>query len=164
MPSATHITGMHNRSNLKRGHAESFRVQLGTGEAGGSTSTALSPVQQVSPRQCQVRFGSVEMLHHSISLDDSKLPSDGLAPVGLGELQGREMRRLDSYEEERATARRGVGIIPPEHRREALGLRHRRDSLDRIEEANAQLRHAQMQSLREHLTEMRSTVDDSDVE
>ena len=106
-------------------------------------------------RRKTVRFGDVQVLYHEALLDDSKLPSDGLAPVGLGVLKGRELRRLDSYEGERQESRRGVSIIPPEDRREVVGVK-RRASLERIERDNAKLRMAHVQSIRDHISELRT--------
>ena len=75
----------------------------GTGAAGG-----CSPM----PRVCGVRFGSVDVLYHSVHLDDSKLPSDGLAPLGLGELQRREHLQVDSFERQRCVPL----VVPPASR------------------------------------------------
>ena len=62
---------------------------------------------QPRARQCGVQFGDVQVLHHAIGLDDSKLPSDGLAPIGLGRLQCREeVRRA------RASFEPGAYVIP----------------------------------------------------
>ena len=70
------------------------------------------------PSTQRVRFGVVQVLYHTIGLDGSKLPSDGLAPIGLGMLVHAEAHALDVFEAERETTRRGfVPIIPPELRR-----------------------------------------------
>lgn len=53
-------------------------------ETGAASSSSAS---SSSPRLCGVRFGNVDVLYHHVRLDDSKLPSDGLAPIGLGDLQ-----------------------------------------------------------------------------
>jgi len=85
----------------------------------GSSSGSFS-----SPRQCGVRFGNVDVLRFETQIDDSKLPSDGLAPLGLGELLGREHLELERYEaRRRGSQRRGVGIIPPDERRASLSVR-----------------------------------------
>ena len=63
--------------------------------------------------------------------------------------------RLDDYERERAGSRRGVGIIPPEERRIAVGMK-RAHSLERIERDNAELRKAHAESLRSHMHELSS--------
>ena len=59
------------------------------------------------------------------------------------------------YDEERAKARRGVGIVPPEERRQAIGMK-RSASVERVEHDNAVLKQAHMQSVREHLLELRA--------
>ena len=63
--------------------------------------------------------------------------------------------RLDDYEREREGSRRGVGIIPPEERRIAVGMK-RAHSLERIERDNAELRKAHAESLRTHMRELSS--------
>lgn len=108
----------------------------------------------VAPRQCCVRFGEVQVLHHQVLLDDSKLPSDGLAPLGLGQLQRRENERLETYESRRAGARQGVGHIPADERRASLAGLKRESSLERIERENAELKRAHAQSLREHIAQL----------
>jgi hypothetical protein len=60
------------------------QVSFSPTEAGAASSSSAS---SSSPRQCGVRFGNVDVLYHDVRLDDSKLPSDGLAPIGLGQLQ-----------------------------------------------------------------------------
>ena len=128
-----------------------------------------------------VCFTDVTVLHHEASLDESKLPrcprdpacalspqplqitpeihhlcgSDGLAPIGLGALRSKEIRRLDSYEDDRSEARQGVGIVPPEERRQVIGIK-RAASVERVENDNAELKRAHMQSVREHILELRA--------
>lgn len=119
-------------------------------------ATARSPPDH-SPRVSRVSFGAVQVLHHAVSLDESKLPSDGLAPMGLGALQRRELRRLESYEADRAMSRRGVGVVPPERRREVVGMK--RGDLQRVEEDNARLKRAHAESLRDHILELRAARD-----
>jgi len=110
-----------------------------------------------SPRLCAVRFGDVDVLYHDVRLDDSKLPSDGLAPIGLGKLQEREQWEIDRYErqrEEGADRRRGVGIIPPDDRLASLMLLPRSASMEalaQIEASNAQVRAERAVSLREYI-------------
>ena len=52
-------------------------------------------------------------------------------------------------------ARQGVGIVPPEERRQAIGMK-RSASCERIEHDNAVLKRAHMQSVREHILELRA--------
>ena len=65
------------------------------------------------------------------------------------------MRRLDSYELERSPKRQGVGIVPPEERRQAIGVK-RAASVERVESDNAELKRAHVQSVREHIRELRA--------
>ena len=65
------------------------------------------------------------------------------------------MRRLDSYELERSPKRQGVGIVPPEERRQAIGV-NRAASVERVESDNAELKRAHVQSVREHIRELRA--------
>jgi len=58
------------------------------------------------------------------------------------------------YDEERTKARQGVAIVPPEERRQAIGMK-RSASVERIENDNAVLKRAHMQSVREHILELR---------
>jgi len=102
-----------------------------------------------------VRFAGVTLLHHDMELDGSKLPSDGLAPIGLGALQRKELRRLDSYEDERANTRTGVGHIPPEKRRQVIGVT-RAASQDRMEADNSALKREHAESIREHIRDIRA--------
>ncbi|EOD40998.1 hypothetical protein EMIHUDRAFT_108187 [Emiliania huxleyi CCMP1516] len=115
----------------------------GTGAAGG-----CSPM----PRVCGVRFGSVDVLYHSVHLDDSKLPSDGLAPLGLGELQRREHLQVDSFERQRCGQRcdGGAMVIPPAERASLAGMK-RQASLEAIEKVNEQLRLERASSVREFI-------------
>ena len=47
----------------------------------------------------KVSFGCVTVAEFSITIDDSKLPSDGLSPLGLGDfLQMSEAQMIDAYE------------------------------------------------------------------
>ena len=78
-------------------------------EAGSSSGTGANGGCSPMPRVCGVRFGSVDVLYHSVHLDDSKLPSDGLAPLGLGELQRREHLQVDSFERQRCV----LLAVPP---------------------------------------------------
>lgn len=54
-----------------------------------SQAERLTSKGVAGPRQFRVRFDTVQVLHHALSLDGSKLPSDGLAPLGLGVLRYR---------------------------------------------------------------------------
>lgn len=114
------------------------------------TSSRLELSVVCKPRRLQVTFGEVKVLHHTLVCDDSKLPSDGLAPVGLGDLELEEHAQIDEFEGQREPLRRGVGIIPPEDRRQRVGLK-RQNSWERIEEDNARLKQAQAESVREHI-------------
>ena len=102
-----------------------------------------------------VRFSDVTLLHHEVELDGSKLPSDGLAPIGLGELQHTELRRLDSYEAERAATRAGVGHVPVEERRQVIGVT-RAASTERVETDNTTLKREHAESIQEHIRDIRA--------
>ncbi|EOD31290.1 hypothetical protein EMIHUDRAFT_112905 [Emiliania huxleyi CCMP1516] len=110
-------------------------------EAGSSSGTGAAGGCSPMPRVCGVRFGSVDVLYHSVHLDDSKLPSDGLAPLGLGELQRREHLQVDSFERQRCGQRcdGGAMVIPPAERASLAGMK-RQASLEAIEKVNKQLR------------------------
>jgi hypothetical protein len=72
-------------------------------------------------RQCRVRFDTVQLYEHAVTLDGSKLPSDGLAPIGLGVLESRHVCKVDAYEAQRCLERHGdVVVIPPEERRRQI--------------------------------------------
>mmetsp|Transcript_36578 Transcript_36578/g.60580 ORF Transcript_36578/g.60580 Transcript_36578/m.60580 type:complete len:222 (+) Transcript_36578:103-768(+) len=49
----------------------------------------------------RVSFGHVNIAEFVVTIDDSKLPSDGLSPLGLGEWQHDESFILDQYESAR---------------------------------------------------------------
>ena len=66
-----------------------------------------------APRR--VSFGTVRIASHACVLDGSKLPSDGLAPLGLGEHLLSEECSVEEHENARAT--RGVQHLTPEVRR-----------------------------------------------
>ena len=145
----------------RAGHVE----PLVAGDAVGAVVAgrlARNPNQSpgAAARRCGVHFGGVQVFHHRLSLDDSKLPSDGLAPVGLGPLQRSEVRRLNSYEADRERCRQGVGLIPPDRRREAIigssssGIK-RTDKLERIERTNRELKRSQQDSILDHLNALR---------
>ena len=102
-----------------------------------------------------VRFSDVTLLHYEVELDGSKLPSDGLAPIGLGELQHTELRRLESYEHERAVTRAGVGHVPVEKRRQVIGLT-RVESTERVEKDNTALKLQHARSFHEHIRDIRA--------
>ena len=55
---------------------------------GGAEGVERSPL-----RRKGVRFGDVQVLHHDVRLDGSKMPSDGLAPVGVSRRQLGSVRR-----------------------------------------------------------------------
>lgn len=115
-------------------------------------SAALEPAQ----RRRGVSFTNVTVLHHEISLDDSKLPSDGLAPIGLGALRRKEVVPVYLYDQERSQAREGgVGVVPPEERRQAIGVK-RALSVERVESDNAEIRRVNTQSMREAILELRA--------
>jgi hypothetical protein len=78
-----------------------------------------------------------------------------LAPIGLGALKSKEVRRLDSYDSERSEMRQGVGIWAPEERRQAIGVK-RAASVERVENDNAELKRAHVESVREHILELRA--------
>jgi hypothetical protein len=63
-----------------------------SGPSEDRTSTAAArPAKRVS-------FGHVKVVEFAMTIDDSKLPSDGLSPLGLGEWLHAETFVLDFYE------------------------------------------------------------------
>ena len=68
-----------------------------------------------------VSFGCVRIAEFAVTIDDSKLPHDGLAPLGLGELlQTLEYTNFEAYETSRSTSRRGVHHLDDFERRGLL--------------------------------------------
>ena len=53
-----------------------------------------------------VGFSDCTILSFSVALDPCKLPSDGVAPLGLGVLVATETQRVDAYEAARECERR----------------------------------------------------------
>lgn len=51
-----------------------------------------------SPKKRQVKFGQVHILEFAVTIDGSKLPSDGLSPLGLGEWLHAESFGLEDFE------------------------------------------------------------------
>ena len=125
----------------------------------GAQESASSPqcaVPEPAQRRRGVCFSNVTVLHHEISLDDSKLPSDGLAPIGLGALRRKEVVPVHLYDQEREEAREeGVNVVPPEERRECIGVK-RALSIERVESDNAQIRRVNCMSMREAILELRA--------
>ncbi|KAL3896276.1 MAG: hypothetical protein SGPRY_013309 [Prymnesium sp.] len=64
-----------------------------------------------SARRKGVRFGDVQVLHHEVGLDDSKLPSDGLAPVGFVGMK--RSSSLERIERDNERLRQAQACIPP---------------------------------------------------
>mmetsp|Transcript_9640 Transcript_9640/g.21140 ORF Transcript_9640/g.21140 Transcript_9640/m.21140 type:complete len:457 (-) Transcript_9640:642-2012(-) len=122
------------------------------------SSTAASELSSSrAHRRPSVAFGYVQVLHHTALLDNSKLPSDGLAPLGLGQLDHKEWLYIDQYESMRKDAReRGVGVIPVDERRASIAHLSSSDAMERIERENTELRRAQVQSVREHVLHLLS--------
>ena len=75
----------------------------------GDQADATSPTEKISSadgaRVGRISFGNVTVFHHERTLDDSKLPSDGMAPLGLGALLDTSEHTLDKFESERRQAR-----------------------------------------------------------
>lgn len=109
-----------------------------------------------------VRFGKIQVLEHEVELDDSKLPSDGAAPLGLGQLISTEHMSIDSYEERRVSQRRGTHMIPAEERRAALSAAACSSLLERVERENCALKHAMKDSLREHIISIVAAESDAE--
>jgi hypothetical protein len=122
-----------------------------------SASSPQYAVPEPAQRRRGVSFSNVTVLHHEISLDDSKLPSDGLAPIGLGALKRKEVVPVHLYDQEREEAREeGVHLVPPEERRESIGVKRRRLSIERVESDNAEIRRVNTISMREAILELRA--------
>ena len=125
-------------------------------DAQESASSPQCAVPARTKRRRGVSFSHVTVLHHEISLDDSKLPSDGLAPIGLGALRRKEVVPVHLYDQEREGAREeGVSLVPPEERREAIGVK-RALSIERVESDNAEIRRVNTMSIREAILELRA--------
>jgi len=136
-------------SNTK---AENFEAIAAAPDGAAEANSEPNVAEASSPnsKRKSVLFGYVQVLHHESCLDGSKLPSDGIAPVGLGRLQSKVVQCLDCFEKSRGSLRKGVEIIPPEVRRQALGI-CRRESVELIELENANLRRAQLSSMKDHI-------------
>jgi len=102
-------------------------------------------------RRGSVRFGAVQVLTHAAQLDESKLPSDGAAPLGLGQLLSTEEVLIDSYEEHKGSQCRGATIVPVEERHATLSATSCFAMLERVERENCALKRALNESLREHV-------------
>ena len=125
-------------------------------DAQESAASRQCAVPERAKRRRGVSFSHVTVLHHEISLDDSKLPSDGLAPIGLGALRRKEVVPVHLYDQEREGAREvGVSLVPPEERREAIGVK-RALSIERVESDNAEIRRVNTMSIREAILELRA--------
>ena len=125
-------------------------------DAQESASSPQCAVPEPAQRRRGVSFSNVTVLHHEISLDDSKLPSDGLAPIGLGALRRKEVVPVHLYDQEREEAREeGVNLVPPEERRESIGVK-RALSIERVESDNAEIRRVNTMSMREAILELRA--------
>ena len=121
-----------------------------------ASSPECASVPEPAKRRRGVSFSNVTVLHHELSLDDSKLPSDGLAPIGLGALRRKEVVPVHLYDQEREEAREsGVGLVPPEERRQAIGVK-RALSVERVETDNAEIRRVNTMSMREAILELRA--------
>ena len=95
-------------------------------------------------RKANVSFGDVQILTHAPALDGCKVPSDGRAPIGLGNLESVDLRRMLSYDHERLASRKGIRAIPASERAAMLtnvGF-HRQASIDLAEHEIAETREA----------------------
>ena len=133
---------------------DEYMEELFSGDSDDAQEIAAAECTQ---RRWGVRFTNVTVLHHDLELDDSKLPSDGLAPIGLGALRRKEVVPVHLYDQERLEAREtGVGHVPPEQRRQAIGVK-RALSVERVESDNAEIRRVNTQSMRVAILELRAT-------
>merc|ERR1712087_730689 len=124
------------------------------GESTSSSCIASASASSNSaPRRKRgsVRFSDVQVLVHEVQLDESKLPSDGAAPLGLGTLQSREDLPIDQYELQKGSPCRDAAVIPPAERHAALLATECLASLERVERANCALKREMNDSLREHV-------------
>ena len=135
---------------------DEFMEEFYSDDAQESASSPQCAVPEPAQRRRGVSFSNVTVLHHDISLDDSKLPSDGLAPIGLGALRRKEVVPVYLYDQEREEAREeGVSLVPPEERREAIGVK-RALSIERVESDNTEIRRVNTMSMREAILELRA--------
>jgi hypothetical protein len=110
-------------------------------EGGLSARTAVNARTQremgAQPRR--VSFGSVSIKSHEMILDGSKLPSDGLAPLGLGDLVGETVRSVEEHEAQRSSDGSSAGVrhVSTEQRRDAVG--HDASALLALERANREI-------------------------
>jgi len=88
------------------------------------------PPRGSSKKRCQ--WGYVQSMIHSVTLDASKCPSDGLVPIGLGDLQEVIVRRVMSYEAENDQPRCVRGI-PSTERLALLRPLCRMESIEVVE-------------------------------
>ena len=113
---------------------------------GPDAAASLSCLDRDTRPRKRLSFGSVQLWHFAVILDDSKLPHDGLSPLGLGELQSADEFMLEEYELARASTRRGVRHVDDFERRGLLvGYLDQIDeralaALEVVEAANRQIR------------------------
>jgi hypothetical protein len=72
-------------------------------------SSAAAPAVTAAARR--VAFSHCTVFHFAVALDRCKLPSDGVAPLGLGALISSEMLAIDAYESERFGRRRHAAAL-----------------------------------------------------
>ena len=109
-----------------------------------AASTSASEIATPPSSKRGVRWGTVEVRCFQMTLDSSKLPSDGLAPLGLGLAidEAREHTTVDIFEQRLRT---GVHPIPASMRRQlaaagdASNASHPTGELERIEAENVSL-------------------------
>merc|ERR1712227_931399 len=82
-------------------------------------------------------FGFVDIQTHEPILDGSKVPLDGRAPLGIGEMWESRRRRVISYDCERVSQRSGVQHVAVDDRMSTLACS---SAPEVIEETEAELK------------------------
>lgn len=112
----------------------------------GSQPMMIFSVHNAAARVKRVSFGRVSVAEFEVTLDDSKLPSDGLSPLGLGQFS--RTQEFASFEEFESTRSSGVGsgvrhLDVSERRTALLGDAPDADALaalESVEEVNRRIR------------------------
>ena len=103
---------------------------------GGDPRTQEESGPRAAKRQRRtVGFSTVQIYSHDAQLAGDRVPSTPAPPVGLGRLQGIEMRRIESFDAARDEERRGVNFIDEDARRSAVVPLSRNESIDEVEAA-----------------------------
>lgn len=77
---------------------------------------AAPSITHAAPKKKCVTFGHAIVRTFAMTIDDSKLPSDGLSPLGLGEALDAEVYPLDAYEAARSAERPQLADMSDEER------------------------------------------------